>query len=535
MIYIATVHFQTEKWIDIQNQYFNYFIKEDFRVFAFLNDLPNSHSQKFYYSSTEDIKSHSIKLNLLGDLILLDSENDEDWIIFIDGDAFPINDIVEYGKLHFMKYPLLAVRRDEDDGEKQPHPCFCMTTVKFWKDIKGDWNAGHTWKNNRGNDITDVGGNLLGILQKRKANWYPMLRTNKQNLHPLLFGVYGNVVYHHTAGFRTPKNRLEIQSANRVHLIFQALVENIIPQSVRHIIPQNIRAIFRADRKIIKANKKPSQKIYESILEDFYFYEYFLAEHSNKKLNNNIKLPSSCVILLTMHRSGSSCLSGILQEQGLYLGIVNEYNAFNKKGTRENIEISKLNDDVLQHNNGSWSNPPDKILWNNQLSRKRDKIIRKMSIKACGRPWGFKDPRTVITLPFWMEGLDNVKIIALYRNPLSVVNSLAKRGEISISRKDGFELWKDYNLKILSYMAEMSFPLVSFDADREEYENVIEGIINKMGGMEFKPENVSFYDKSLIHNNNGLNEKNTLPKDVLKIYNRLNTIYEQQSINDKVL
>src|SRR5919198_425248 len=50
--------------------------------------------------------------------------------------------------------------------------------------------------------VTDVGGNLLGLLEARGIEWYPLLRTNKVNPHPLQFGVYGDLVYHHGGGFR---------------------------------------------------------------------------------------------------------------------------------------------------------------------------------------------------------------------------------------------------------------------------------------------------------------------------------------------
>ena len=47
-----------------------------------------------------------------------------------------------------------------------------------------------------------MGGNLLGLLEDAGIEWYPMLRTNKVNPHPLQFGVYEDLVYHHGGGFR---------------------------------------------------------------------------------------------------------------------------------------------------------------------------------------------------------------------------------------------------------------------------------------------------------------------------------------------
>ena len=43
----------------------------------------------------------------------------------------------------------------------------------------------------------------------------------------------------------------------------------------------------------------------------------------------------AAVVILGMHRSGTSCLTGSLQDKGLYLGQVSQRGTFNKKGNRE--------------------------------------------------------------------------------------------------------------------------------------------------------------------------------------------------------
>ncbi len=60
--------------------------------------------------------------------------------------------------------PLAAVRRDENAGDIQPHPCFCVTTVGFWNEIEGDWRNG-SWLTAEGTMASDVGGTLLAILE----------------------------------------------------------------------------------------------------------------------------------------------------------------------------------------------------------------------------------------------------------------------------------------------------------------------------------------------------------------------------------
>jgi hypothetical protein len=49
---------------------------------------------------------------------------------------------------------------------------------------------------------TDVGGNLLRVLELTKTPWIDILRTNRMLMDPFFFAIYGNVIYHHGAGFR---------------------------------------------------------------------------------------------------------------------------------------------------------------------------------------------------------------------------------------------------------------------------------------------------------------------------------------------
>lgn len=210
MIHVITVHWKNVEWIEPQLGYLARHIDRPYRVYAFLNGIdPAPYQDKFFYVCTEDVKSHAVKLNLLADMACMAAEGPDDWLVFLDSDAFPIADVVAYAEHRLEKYPLIAVRRDENLGDPQPHPCFCITTVGFWKDIGGDWKRGYEWKNATGDLVTDVGGNLLGKLRERNIEWLPMLRSNTHNLHPVFFGIYDNLVYHHGAGSRKPVIRVD--------------------------------------------------------------------------------------------------------------------------------------------------------------------------------------------------------------------------------------------------------------------------------------------------------------------------------------
>jgi hypothetical protein len=47
-----------------------------------------------------------------------------------------------------------------------------------------------------------VGANLMRRLELSGTAWVPVLRSNRVDLDPLYFGVYGDAIYHHGAGFR---------------------------------------------------------------------------------------------------------------------------------------------------------------------------------------------------------------------------------------------------------------------------------------------------------------------------------------------
>jgi hypothetical protein len=202
MFHVVTVHWQSTDWIEPQLRYLHQFMPDDTRVYASLNGIDVdaiAPADRARFSYIEDLPgTHPQKLNALATVVSSDAKPD-DYLVFLDGDAFPIAPITP-DVLHGR--PLAAVRRDENEGDPQPHPCFCVTTVGFWNDIGGDWRPGYTWTNSLGYRTSDVGGNLLGILRERDLAWHPLIRTNAVNLHPLWFGIYGDVVYHHGAGFR---------------------------------------------------------------------------------------------------------------------------------------------------------------------------------------------------------------------------------------------------------------------------------------------------------------------------------------------
>ncbi len=201
------------------------------------------------------------------------------------------------------------------------------------------------------------------------------------------------------------------------------------------------------------------------------------------------------IIILGMHRSGTSCLAGSLEQAGLCLGDnVCQQLETNKKGTRENFDICRLNESILNFNDASWRIPPKDISWTDQHIQEAKKIIRSIQSSCEVSPWGFKDPRTIITFPFWQSILSQYYLVGAIRNPLSVAKSLNAR-DSSFSIEEGMELWYFYNTKILSMLEKNPFPVISFDSNQNDYNKKLAKLCNQMS-LNSSPEN-EYYDGNL--------------------------------------
>jgi hypothetical protein len=201
VLHIATVHYGSPQWVEIQTRHLREHISEPFQTWTSLEKIDPSYG-RFFDHVVEQRGLHAAKLNHLA-MEICHVAAPEDLLLFFDGDAFPVADPMPLIRDGLARAPLLAVRRAENADEPQPHPCFCVTTVGTWRTLPGDWSAGPTWPGARGQPTSDVGGHLLRELELSGVPWVEVLRSNRRDLDPLYFAVYGDVIYHHGAGFRS--------------------------------------------------------------------------------------------------------------------------------------------------------------------------------------------------------------------------------------------------------------------------------------------------------------------------------------------
>lgn len=198
MLHIATVHYKSARWIPVQLRFLRENVRVPFQTWTSLEGIDPRHGEDFDHVLDQKAP-HPEKLNHMA-IEIRAVADDEDLLLFLDGDAFPVADIAPLIEMLSAK-PLVAVRRAENDEEPYPHPCFCLTTVGFWRTLPGDWSRGYTWRSGSGLRFSDVGANLWRTLQLQEIAWEQLLRSNAHRADDIRFGVYGGIAYHHGSGF----------------------------------------------------------------------------------------------------------------------------------------------------------------------------------------------------------------------------------------------------------------------------------------------------------------------------------------------
>jgi hypothetical protein len=168
---------------------------------------------------------------------------------------------------------------------------------------------------------------------------------------------------------------------------------------------------------------------------------------------------TGCVLVLGMHRSGTSCLAGCLEQCGLRFDHVSRFNKFNKRGNLESLYVNECNESILRSLGGSWLDPPviPPGLGEGHVRRIRD-AARRVSRRS---PCGIKDPRLLLLLEAWVGVLSSPKLIGTFRHPELVARSLFARDRLPASR--AYQLWNRYNERLVGYHERWKFPLIHYD------------------------------------------------------------------------
>lgn len=160
----------------------------------------------------------------------------------------------------------------------------------------------------------------------------------------------------------------------------------------------------------------------------------------------NKKETGKTIIVLGMHRSGTSMIAGVLNILGVNMGkeLMGKHPS-NPLGHFEDLDFYKLNLRILGKAGGNWSNPPTReaIL---MQKKEFDLEIKSLVEKKNKGIWGWKDPRNSLTIELYLSYLKNPYFIVCYRTPEEVAKSLKRRDNLSI--EDGIKIKNIYDSRI---------------------------------------------------------------------------------------
>lgn len=159
------------------------------------------------------------------------------------------------------------------------------------------------------------------------------------------------------------------------------------------------------------------------------------------------------LLVLGMHRSGTSALTGMLATLGLSVpGELLPAEDYNEKGLFENKSANLFHVDLLARLNSAWDDPLSfPIQWlatphGENVIEELMALIRSEMLDA--RVFAVKDPRMCRLVPLWRAALArlNCEMAAIHclRHPLEVAMSLQRRD--GLPRSHGLHLWAQHVL-----------------------------------------------------------------------------------------
>ena len=216
------------------------------------------------------------------------------------------------------------------------------------------------------------------------------------------------------------------------------------------------------------------------------------------------------IIVLGMHRSGTSAVTRILNMMGAYIGpehLIGAPAMDNKKGFWERSDVRELNDRILSALGGAWDAPPPKEVGllseieKQAFREEANKIVFQMDTR---RPWVLKDPRLNLLLDLWRPLFEIPVFILVHRSPVEVAHSLNKRNQFPLFY--GIALWEKYTLNALQSTQNEVRILISYHDLLDNPVGFTERLYHQLvqigiGGLRLPGEKEirAFIDKQLYH------------------------------------
>ncbi len=190
------------------------------------------------------------------------------------------------------------------------------------------------------------------------------------------------------------------------------------------------------------------------------------------------------IVVLGMHRSGTSALTRIINLMGAYFGPEHLHlgaNQHNPKGYWERTDVISINEQILAAAGCTWYRPVSTDISALSLPPQIDAAIARLVLGLdAHRPWVIKDPRLCLTAAHWLKHLDHPLVVICSRNPQSVAASLNTRDNMPYEY--GMALWEHYAVSLIK----ASYPVPKIHI---RYEDIVSAPIETVSALYEKLKN----------------------------------------------
>ena len=228
------------------------------------------------------------------------------------------------------------------------------------------------------------------------------------------------------------------------------------------------------------------------------------------------------VILLSMHRSGSSLTANAFMEQGLSLGpwALCPANRSNPHGHFEAIPILEVSLAVQTLIHGFWGDLPEteeavaaflatEGRWDDWAEQVPEEYVQRgrsliRTLLDSGKISGFKDPRTVLLWPFWrrvLSAFPGVRVVpvALLRSPHEIAMSLFTRFESGSGYGTCLDVVAVHFQQLQAIIESWNHPVPRVRFGGPHYFSDLERAVRNCG-LDWDPiKAVRVFDESCIH------------------------------------
>jgi hypothetical protein len=197
--------------------------------------------------------------------------------------------------------------------------------------------------------------------------------------------------------------------------------------------------------------------------------------------------PGPWVLVVGMHRSGTSAVTGALSALGFEASGEHDRVEWLESNPEhwESLSLSVYDNQLLFRLGGSWDAPPEKPEdWPKRIDTSG--LVDPRSALAAAfpgsGPFVWKDPRLCLLLPYWRAFLpEPLAVVFIWRSPMAVAHSLRKRDDMDLAH--GLALWERYNRSAMANLQGIDTYVADYEQLTEHPGEFVRSIAEWLGSL----------------------------------------------------